>query len=234
MGLFDPRESGLLQAPTNSDFRSVFPPVLASQPVPATARGGSNALVQRILDETATSRPPMGLFDSSGFGPAPAASQAASAPMGERGMTPLSTIPPIAHPPGALIAAQLAPALRVTGFDFSPSDFRAAANALTRAAYESADKSYRDLFTPSSPSASTGPRPTPIPVPYGELTDFEVVKRIPSGGASDDEAYRQWHEGSGEPLRIEFSGADIENDLKSRIGESAAGGLSGTFRNKIK
>jgi hypothetical protein len=109
VGLFDATEPALLRAPTRSDLRSVFPSALASPPAPATARDGSDALVRRILDEAATNRPPMGLFDSSGFGPALAASQAATAQIGGGAITPLSTIPPIAHPPRALLAARLHP-----------------------------------------------------------------------------------------------------------------------------
>ena len=121
---------------------------------------------------------------------------------------------------------------RATGFDFSPTDLLLAGNAVGRAAYEGVAEGIRGMLAPSRTPTNT-PQRTAISVPYGELSEFEITKRIPGGGASDDEAYRHWYKGSGNPLRIEFSGADVEDDLKARIGESAAGGLAGTFRNAI-
>jgi hypothetical protein len=121
--------------------------------------------VQRILNEAAAKRPQMGLFDSSSFGPAPPTDHAADAIPAQRGMAPLSMI---------------AAASRVTNIDSSPIGIGSAAQALGQAAYESIDEKVSDLFAPNAASTKTGPRPTPIPVPYGELTRATTM-RIATG-----------------------------------------------------
>jgi hypothetical protein len=56
----------------------------------------------------------------------------------------------------------------------------------------------------------------------GDPTNFEVVSRNRGGGASNSQAYAHWLGGSGRPLDVEFSDANIESSLRNIIGESAS------------
>ena len=63
-GLFDPRETGSSEAPVPAAFRGAAPSVANPQDIhTSTPPSTSDALVQRILDEAASKRPPIGLFD---------------------------------------------------------------------------------------------------------------------------------------------------------------------------
>ena len=72
-----------------------------------------------------------------------------------------------------------------------------------------------------APSMQTQSGGSPLAV--GDLTNFQVVSRNRGGGASNSQAYAHWLGGSGQPLDIEFSDANVESGLRTMIGESASG-----------
>src|SRR6185503_17500011 len=69
----------------------------------------------------------------------------------------------------------------------------------------------------TSPQAQTGSAPLAV----GDLTNFQVVARNRAGGASNSQAHAHWLGGSGRPLDIDFSDANVESGLNKIIAESA-------------
>ena len=61
------------------------------------------------------------------------------------------------------------------------------------------------------------------PLAGGDLTDFRVISRNRAGGASNSQAYAHWLGGSGRPLDVDFSDANVSSGLSKIIADSAAG-----------
>ncbi len=76
---------------------------------------------------------------------------------------------------------------------------------------------------PSGQSPSMQTQSGSSQLAIGDLTTFQVISRNRGGGARNSQAYAHWLSGSGRPLDVEFSDANVESSLTKIIGESASG-----------